>query len=227
MTQQDDSVTIDVGPAPVPCSSPHELKARMLEDYTNRAGLPGMPREPEAIERLVLHDLALADAFNREEGPQRKGPVPTQADYAAKRAKASAAVAEQTDGKGSLHVGGAPTEWGPTLDLPPEIENSEKWLLAKGRIARVMQGASPNVRRFPDGTLDLKGMTKDANYPAGAERYLSNWIDMDFRYAWITREYNRYYGMSHRDASLKFVADTMAICDSSTGTSMGTWFTPK
>lgn len=226
MSQQDDSVTIDVGPAPVPCASPHELKARMLEDYTAKAGLPGMPREPEAIERLVLHDLHLADAFHRDEGPQTKGPTPTAQDFAANRAKANAAIAEQTNGKGSLHVGQAPTEWGPTLDLPRSVGMSERWMLAKGRLRRIMEGASPPIRH-PDGSYDFKSMTATCGYPAGAYEFLSNWFSFDLRGLVQTRKHNPFFGLTHREASLKFVRLAEDICDRSTATSLGQWFVPK
>lgn len=222
----DDSITIDVGPAPVPCSSPHELKARMLEDYTAKRGTFGLPTEPAAIERLVLHDLQLADAFRRDEGPPPERPTPTAEDVAKRRAKAQAAVAEQTAGQGQLTVGAAPTEWGPTLDLPPSIGLSERWMLAKGRIRRVMEGASLPIKH-PDGSYDFRSMTATCNYPDGAYAFLSLWFSFDLRGLVQTRKHNPFFGLSHREASLKFVRLTEDICDASSSTSMGSWFVPK
>jgi hypothetical protein len=221
----DDSITIDVGPAPVPCSSPHELKARMLEDYTRKAGTFGLPSEPAAIERLVLHDLRLADAFHRDEGPLPEKAAPSADDIAKRRAAAQAAVAEQTKGQGALTVGAAPTDWGPTLDLPASVGLSERWMLAKGRIRRVMEGASPPIKH-PDGSYDFKSMTATCGYPDGAFEFLALWFSFDLRGLVQTRRHNPFFGLSHREASLKFVRLTEDICDRSTGTSMGSWFTP-
>jgi hypothetical protein len=220
----DDSITVDVGPAPIPCSSPLELKARMMEDYTSKAGTFGLPKEPSEIERLVLHDLRLADAFRRDEGPVPERVAPSAEDIAKRRLAAQVAVAEQTGGNGALVMGAAPTEWGPTLDLPPSIAMSERWSLAKGRLVRIMDGASEPVRR--GGAYDFRAMTATCGYPAGAYAFLSLWFSFDLRGAVQTRRHNPFYGLSHRDASLKFVRLVEDICDQSTGTSMGSWFTP-
>jgi hypothetical protein len=198
----------------------------MLEDYTSKAGTFGLPSDPQAIERLVLHDLAIHEAFQREEGSSKKGPAPTQEDFAASRAKAAAAVAESTQGRGSLDVGHAPTEWGPTLDLPVSVGGSERWMLAKGRIRRVMEGASAPVRH-PDGSYDFRSMTATCGYPIGAYEFLANWFSFDLRGLVQTRKHNPFFGLSHRDASLKFVRLTEDICDRSASTSMGPWFVPK
>lgn len=222
----DDSITVDVGPAPVPCASPQELKARMLEDYTRKAGTFGLPSDSTEIERLVLSDLRLADAFRRDEGPAPERQAPSADDIAKSRAAAQARLAEKTKGQGSLSVGQQATDWGPTLNLPASVGASERWMLAKGRMRRVMDGASPPLRH-PDGTYDFKSMTATCGYPAGAFAFLSLWFSFDLRGLVQTRRHNPFFGLSHRDASLKFVRMTEDICDASTGTSMGPWFTPK
>jgi hypothetical protein len=198
----------------------------MLEDYTAKAGTFGLPRDSQSIERLVLHDLNLYDAFKRDEAPQQKAPAPTQEDFAASRAKAKAAVAETTNGKGSLDVGGAPTEWGPTLDLPASVGLSERWMLAKGRIRRVMEGAGLPTKHG-DGSMNFHAMTATCGYPAGAYEFLALWFSFDLRGLVQTRKHNPFFGLTHREASLKFVRLTEDICDRSSTTSMGSWFTPK
>ncbi len=115
-----------------------------------------------------------------------------------------------------------PREWGPTLDLPPEVENDPKWLHAKGRLRRISTGSGPPVRH-PDGSYDFHAMTATCEYPAGAYQFLANWFSLDFRYVWETRKHNPFYGMPLREASLKFVRLAMNICDQSTGVLGGWW----
>jgi hypothetical protein len=199
----------------------------MLADYHGKAGIGGMPTEPQAIERLVMNDLALVSGYQRDERPL-PAPRPVSAeDKQAKRDRAQAQLLEDSEGKSKiLNPSQTPRNWGPMLDLPPEVETSERWSLARGRLNRIMEGAGMPVRHM-DGTLDPRTMAATANYPKGAERFITMWIDFDFRGVWQTRNYNPFYGMSKRDASLKFVAEVMNICDGSTGTSMGQWFVPK
>lgn len=220
--EQNDSIEVARPSAPVPITDPHELKDRTLRDYTRNAGMLGMPSEPADIERLVLKDLQLAEAFRRDEGPAREAKKETAEERVDRHRREAKRIGEET---GTEVIHDRPSEWGPRLDLPVDIGQSEKWLLAKGRMVRVMEGASPPIR-FPDGSLDFKSMTATCGYPRGAYRFLSNWFDLDCRNIVETAKHNPYFGMSHRDASLKFVADTMAICDSSSG-KFGPWFVPK
>lgn len=227
MNHADDSIELPLPPAPVPCSSPHELKARMLADYHGKAGAFGMPTDPLAIERLVVHDLNLVAGYKRDEAPLPAPTEPTAEERQAKRDRAQAQLAEDSQGKAViLPPSSKPRDMGPMLDLPPSVAFSERWLLARGRLNRIMEGAGP-PQRHPDGTLDVRSMALTANYPRGAARFIEDWLSFDFRGVWQTRNHNPFYGMSHRDASLKFVARAMDICDSSTGTSMGQWFVPK
>jgi hypothetical protein len=209
-------------PALVPLRSAHELKERTLRDYSRNAGLPGMPSDPAAIERLVMADLNLSDAYEREEGPP-VARAPESAEARDTRQEADRYRIEHETG--AQLVREKPGHVGPALDLPPEIESSERWALARGRLARIMEGASLSTRH-PDGSLDFRSMTSTCNYPAGAYELLTNWFSFDLRYAWQTRRHNPFYGMSHRDASLKFVRLATDICDRSSVV-LGTWFTPR
>ncbi len=227
MIEADDSIQIPLPPPPVRITDPHVLKARMLEDYTSKAGTFGLPSDPLALERLVLLDLTLADNFTREEGPPVLGPAPTEDDRAKKRAAAQAQLAEDSDGTSKiLAAQDHPREWGPTLNLPPSVGLSERWMLAKGRLDRIMDGAG-EIRRYPDGSYDFRAMTATCGVPGLAYEFLALWFSFDLRDAVQTRRHNPFWDMSHRDASLKFVRLVEDICDRSSGTSMGPWFVPK
>ena len=217
-----DSIEVARPSAPVPLTDPHELKDATVRDYTRNAGLFGMPTDPAAIERLATADLNLAAAFHRDELPRAVPRKESSEERRERQQRSNDAIKAQTQ---ATVVRDVPQELGPRLDLPPEIGMSEKWLLAKGRMVRVLEGRSA-PRYFPDGTPDFKGMTTTCGYPRGAYEFLCNWFSLDCRALFETRRHNPYFGMSHRDASLKFVADTMDICDRSTGL-WGSWFTPK
>lgn len=229
MTQyEDDSIQIPAPPAPVPCKTPHELKDRMLADYHGKAGAFGMPTDPGEIERLVTRDLNLVAGFHRDEHlrPSEKSADEVSEEKRKKREIAQTTIAEKTEGAVKILPPSAkPREWGPMLDLPPEVALSERWALAKGRLVRVMDGAGEPTRHA-DGTYDLLAMTRTCGFPEGAADFLSVWLSFDFRAVWQTRKHNPFYGMSHRDASLKFVRLVEDICDRST-CRFGSWFTPK
>jgi hypothetical protein len=218
-----DSIEIAAPPRPVPLTDPHELKGRMLEDYTRKAGTFGLPRESVEIEKLVLHDLELAAAFRRDEGPAPapKAPDPEAAARRRRAAEQAAATAARSR-TGSEIQYTAPREWGPVLDLPPDVENSDQWSHAKGRLRRISTGSSLPIKH-PDGSYDFRSMTATCEYPEGAYEFLNNWFSLDFRYVWETRKHNPFYGLTHREASLKFVRLAMNICDRSSGVLGGWW----
>lgn len=227
MEHEDDSIQIAT-PAPVPCKTPHELKDRMLADYHGKAGAFGMPTDPGEIERLVTHDLNLVAGFHRDEHLVEKTKTADEVteERRAKRAIAQAQLDERTEGAAKILPPTArPRNWGPMLDLPPDVALSERWMLAQQRLMRVMDGAGEPTRHA-DGTYDFVSMTRTCGYPEGAADFLSVWMSFDFRAVWQTRKHNPFYGMSHRDASLKFVRLVEDICDRSS-VRFGSWFTPK
>lgn len=221
--EENDSLDVARGPTLTPVIDPHELKDRTLRDYTRNAGVMGMPTDAADIERLVLADLQLADGFKRDEKPLREAKKESAEERAERHRRTGEQIAGLTDA--TVIYDQRPQEWGPRLDLPKDIGLSEKWMLAKGRMLRVMEGASLPIKH-PDGTLDFKSMTATCGYPQGAYDYLSHWFSLDMRNVFETRNHNPYFGMSHRDASLKFVAETMNICDRSSGR-FGPWLVPK
>jgi hypothetical protein len=218
-----DSIEVPTAPRPVPVTDPHVLKDRMLEDYTRKAGTFGLPRESSDLERLVLSDLDLVDAFRREEGPPPAPAAPDPEAAARRRQAAEAAAAQAARSRtGSEIKYTAPREWGPMLDLPPEVGNSDQWRHAKGRLRRISTGAGAPVKH-PDGSYDFRAMTATCEYPAGAYEFLSLWFSLDFRYVYETRLHNPFYGLTHREASLKFVRLAMNICDASSAVLGGWW----
>jgi hypothetical protein len=222
----DDSLTIPAPPPLVPLTSAHDLKDRTMRDYTRNAGLPGMPSDPREIEKLVQADLQLAENFERAEGPsivEKQKPVESAEERAERMRVERFRLENLVNDPNTRVTRQAAQRLGPALDLPPELENSPKWAHALGRMRRVIEGASAPLRH-PDGTPDFRSMTIGCGYPAGAYDWLSDWLSFDMREVWATRKHNPFFGMSRRDASLKFVARTMDICDRSSSTSMGGWW---
>lgn len=221
----DDSISIKPPPAPVPLKTAHELKERTLRDYSRNAGILGMPSDPAEIEKLVVSDLNLSDNYHREEGPPpepKKASAEERAELQAERLRRDRFRIENRTGHRTTLVRDKPRNLGPALDLPPDIENSPKWKHALGRMARVIQGYQPVFNA--DNSPNFYKGTRTCEYPDGAYEWLAAWKGLEMRYAPATKGKNPYFGMSHRDASLKFVAETMNICDRSTCTSMGGWW---
>lgn len=219
----DDSIQIPAPSRPVPITDPHVLKDRMLDDYTRKAGMYGLPRESVDLERLAVADLELAAAFRRDEGPVPAPAAPDPEAQAQRRKAAEFAAAEAARNRTGSDVKFTHArEWGPTLDLPPAVENSDLWRHAKGRLKRISIGAGAPIKH-PDGSYDFRSMTATCEYPAGAYEFLSLWFSLDFRYVFETRKHNPFYGLPHREASLKFVRLAMNICDQSTGV-LGAWW---
>lgn len=221
-----DSLEIAAPPELVPLKSAQELKDRTMRDYMRNAGLPGMPSDPREIERLVNADLNLADNYEREEGPPEVKPEESREEQAENRRLKDFKLNNLLPDNTQIVRNVQSQVFSDFLDLPPEIENSEKWRLARGRMVRIMEGASA-APRTADGRLDFRAMTSTCNYPRGAYELISDMFSFEYRYEYITRKHNPFFGMSKRDASLQFVARAMNICDRSTGTSMGQWFVPK
>jgi hypothetical protein len=208
--------------APRPIVDPLALKERTVRDYTRNAGRPGMPSSAAAIEALAVADLNLSDAYLRDT-PKPMAPSPAAQAEAKReqRAKADALAKEQ---HGVDVTRGPVRDLGPQLDLPPEYGLSERWQHAKGRLLMIMTGASPPVR-FADGTFDFRSMTSTCLAPDLAYRFLAHWFDFDLRGLPQTAKHNPYYGMSHRDASLKLARLVEDLCDESTKIpAFGNWW---
>ena len=182
----------------------------------------GMPADAAGIERLAKDDLRLADAYKRDTA---EGMAPTEAQRAAAKAASQAAAAEQAKADGVEITKGKARELGPQFDLPAEYGTSDRWRLAKGRLARIISGAGMPSRRV-DGSFDFAAMTATCEIPALAYRYLCAWFNFDLRYLPQTARHNPFYGMSSRDASLKLAREVEDICDASSGR-LGPWQVPK
>lgn len=208
-----------------PITDPIELRDRTIRDYTRAMGAPGMPSTSAQIEALAKADLQLTDAYHRDT-PVGMAPTAAQHDsaIAAKRETAEERArelgAEITRGP---HA--ATDRFGPQVDLPPEYGLSERWQLAKGRLARICAGAGA-PRRHADGSFDFAAMTSTCVMPRLAHRYLAAWFNFDLRYVPQTERHNPFFGMSAREASLRLSREVEDICDASSGR-LGPWFVPK
>lgn len=205
-----------------PITDPLELRDRTIRDYTRNMGAPGMPSTAAGIEALAKADLRLADAYKRDTA---EGMAPTPEARAAAKAQAREAAAEQARSLGAEITRGPTRELGPQVDLPPEYGLSERWMLAKGRMARIMSGAGM-PKRHPDGSFDFVSMTATCEIPHLAYRYLAAWFNFDLRHMPQTARHNPFYGMSPRDASMRLAREVEDICDASSGR-LGPWFVPK
>lgn len=206
-----------------PITDPRVLRDRTVADYMRNMGAPGMPATPDGIEALAVADLNLSDAFRRDEpAPLPRKPM----DPAEAQARADEAVAAKVRETGA-EVTRAPRDLGPQFDLPPEYGASERWQAAKYRLAMIMRGASPPIRR-PDGSFDFRSMTATCEAPALAYKFLCHWFDHDLRYVAQTQRHNPYFGLSNRDASLKLARLVEDLCDQSTGIpGLGAWRVEK
>lgn len=202
-----------------PPLDPRALRDRTVADYMRNMGAPGMPTTADEIERLAVADLNLSDAYARDEPPVAP---PTPEQRAARKAEADAAVAEQVRRDGMELTRNKPRELGPQFDLPADYAASLRWRLAKGRLGQILAGASP-PKRFPDGSFDFRSMTATCECPAQAYDFLAAWFNFDLRHVPETARHNPFFGMSHRDASLKLARLVEDLADASTG-KLGAWF---
>ena len=204
-----------------PITDPLELRDRTIRDYTRNMGAAGMPADAAGIERLAKADLQLADAYKRDEPV---GMAPSEASRIAAR-EAARAAAEAKAREDGIEIKREARDLGPQFDLPPEYGNSERWRLAKGRMARIVAGAGAPLRH-PDGSFDFRAMTSTCEIPHLAYRYLCAWFNFDFRYIPETARHNPFFMMPKREASMKLAREVEDICDTSSGR-LGPWFVPK
>lgn len=208
--------------APRPIVDPLELKDRTVRDYTRTLGAMGMPAAD--IEALAVADLGLADNYHRTEPA---APAPSAEARAEAQARRNAALDAKLAEDNVTLTRNAPRELGPQFDLPPEYGLSERWRCAKARLGQILTGASPPIR-FPSGAFDFRSMTATCEAPALAYKFLAHWCDFDLRYVVETQKHNPYFGMSHRDASLKLARLVEDLCDASTGIpGLGAWRVEK
>lgn len=208
----------------VPITDPLALRDRTVRDYARAMGTPGMPSTSAGIEALAKADLHLSDAYHRDT-PTGMAPTASQQAAAAEAKRETAEERARELGAEIVRGGQPATEFGPQVDLPPEYGASERWRLAKGRLARICAGAGA-PRRHPDGSFDFAAMTSTCVMPRLAYRYLAAWFNFDLRHVPQTARHNPFYGMPAREASLRLSREVEDICDASTGR-LGPWFVPK
>lgn len=227
-TVEDEAAPYEVPGPPIralrPITDPLELRDRTVRDYKRNLERIGAPMSAADLEAVAVADLHLSDAVTRDDGPRH---VPTAAEREAAKAKRDAALDAKLASDNLKLTRDQPRDLGPQVDLPPEYGLSERWRAAKFRLAQILRGASPPVRT-PAGGFDFRAMTTTCEVPALAYRFLALWCDFDLRGMPETAKHNPFYGLSHRDASLKLARLVEDICDASTGVpGLGAWRTEK
>jgi hypothetical protein len=225
---EDEAAPYEVPGPPVralkPITDPLELRDRTIRDYRRNFARIGVDLSGPDLEAMAVADLNLAAAVDRDDAAR---PVPTAAQRAeAKQTRDEALTAKLAeDGIGLTR--NQPRDLGPQLDLSPEYGLSERWRAAKARLLRIMAGASPPVR-LPSGGFDFRAMVATCEAPALAYAFLEHWCNFDLRGMPETARHNPYFGMGHRDASLKLARAVEDLCDASTGIpGLGAWRTEK
>lgn len=215
------ATTFDPIRASVPLSDPRAAKDQLLRGWKPLEGQFGLPSGGDALERLATHDLLVHDAVKRDDGSAPRVNPESPEDRRARQAEFAARAAEQS---GVVVAHQAPRfAIVPVLDLPPHLV-SPRWPYALGRLARILEGATPTFTA--DGAIDWRATTATCGHPRLAYAYMDLRMYFDFRLVPQTQRHNPFWGMSARDAGLKFQAEVENICDRSTGT-MHQWWVPK
>lgn len=207
-----------------PLETAQQLKDATVRDYTRNAGRPGMPADSAAIERLAVADLTLAERVMSEDPPAPRKPEPAsrKADrhdqVQAEASKVGARIVRD-ENAARPHT----QQITPILDLPAHMI-SPRWPFALGRLRRVLAGAQPQFNA--DGTTNWPATLATCEDPKRALEYMQLRCYFDFRHVPQTRRHNPFWGMSNRDAALKFQAEVENICDRSAAR-LGNWWVPK
>lgn len=217
----EDATTFAPIPESRPLKDPRAAKDQLLRGWSALKGTMGLPSSGADLERLAVHDLRVHDAVKRDD----PAPLPAAVESAEERAarqKAFAAEQAATTGAVITHAPRGP-QLVPVLDLPPHLVSS-RWPFALGRLKRILEGASPAFAA--DGSIDWRATCSTCGDPKRAYEYmdLKSWFD--FRLTPQTRRHNPFFGMSSRDAGLKFQAEVENLCDRSSGR-LGPWWVPK
>jgi hypothetical protein len=194
-----------------PLLSDQALKQATVRDYKRWAERAGQSVDAQALDRLAVADLELADNYDRSAKPAVPSAPDPEREQAARKsldAEAAESGAEIVTGKmvkreiASLHAKSIP---------------GSKWSYAMGRLARIL--ARPN--------LPSRKPWEDCEIPRLAKRVYELKAFVLFRHMEkVGDQVNPLFGLSAVDFERKFRAMTIQICDESTGR-LGTWWTPK
>lgn len=209
MNQKDDSgsVTVQVR-RPTPVTDPLELKAIAMNEYREKARLAGRVVSEAALERFVLQELALVDAFGRWSRPRPPASPPCAPPERKTSVKRQAVeqgvrIIDRT-GQYELH---------PATRRAGSV--TEKLQAATARIGRILE--NDGGTKVPDVDRALAATA----VPKLAREFLELWFHYQVRHR--QSRFNPFAGLSDADASRKFLRGIFDICDRSTGV-LGSWW---
>lgn len=207
-----DSVTVKV-PHLRPLLTPHDLREATIRDYKRAAERAGMRVDSAALERLAVADCELAERVNAEREEKTPGKIPDQS------------IRRMTV-EGEANKAGATTMIDPRkvrrrkLGALHDDGGADRWRHAKGRVARIMAGASSHTDRVRAySTCELPHLA------FALFRVYAN-VVIRHRQPRPGDEPNPYFGLSDVDVNRLLQRQVEDICDLSTGR-LGPWRTPK
>jgi hypothetical protein len=197
---------VTVAPSKV---SPLWVRDTMVEDYQNNARKVGVEASSSDVERLVLHDLTLAEAFEREtkSAPRAKPAPRTEPSKRAQRmaeetghvlfrrgldaaivtpGQAAAAAVQKRRARRMAFLG-----------RPPKNERQQAIIARLGRILAIRSKFRPSI-------------TTDYTIPDLANRWARLMVDLE-------RGRGLFEGKHARDCERIYWAECQDICEKSTG----------
>ncbi len=212
MTRPDDSgsVTVQVR-RPDPVTDPRDLKAIAMAEYRTKLARAGRVVSEAALERFVVQELNLVDAFGRLSRPAP--PTPKQKGRRTRRQSVKDRAAEK-----GLRLLDGPR----SFDLHPATRMARaidaKVQAATARIARILEN---------DGSTKVADVDKAiaaTAVPKLAREFIELWFHYQLRHR--ASRFNPFAGLNAADASRKFLRGVFDICDKSTGIPwLGHWWT--
>lgn len=182
------------------------LKDATVRDYRRALERAGQRVDSQALERLAVSDLELADNFEHEARPKTKAPA---RDKAAERKS----VEQEAQAAGASIVTGK-TIKREIASLHAKARPGSRWSFAMGRLARIL--ARPSI---PSKTPWV-----DCEMPALAKRVYEMQAFVVFRsMEKVGAQLNPFFGLSDLDFERKFRRMVEDVCDASTG-KMGHWY---
>lgn len=193
-----------------------ELRQQVVQDYKRNAERVGQTPDMEAIESLVLKDLAMVDMYEAEQAslPVRK-PVKKERDI-----RTDELDKELAEKNLRAYVKDDPTDDGGDMicDATPK---SEKAIRMFGRIKQILRPRGDIAAMARRGNT-IAESTIECTDPKLALEFLELWTwYMPLRS--LPSPKNRFYWLSDWDAARSFMSELERICDKSTG-KFGPWW---
>lgn len=190
--------------------SPQAKRALLEQSYADSYKHAGVDVSREQVAAQVLADLELVDAVDRA-GELRHNAGPIEVD----REKPQEIIDAERETSTRLLDDSNRGEVVRTKVLDASaLFSGERWALAGGRIARIVEGVAPNVS-------NIRKACESAAVPHLARDYVETWWFFMNRFR--PSAFNPFYGMSEVDAARLLVRKVEDICDRSTG-KLGPWY---